>query len=120
MMVGLDKDFWKGVARAVAYYAIGAGLVWGTYLLFGWEYAHAPAAHHMVGLLVLVIGAVLLIRRLIGLFVDPKNRQSKGSLLIHAIAVVSFILFFKLLILNGALKRDTGEPLVSATVTLHK
>jgi hypothetical protein len=104
-----NQDFLIGIARGVAYYTVGAVLVFITYLAFGWQYAHAPAAHHMVGLLVLVIGAVLLIRRLIGLLTEPQNMRNKGALLMHAIAVVSFILFFKLIILNGAVKRDTGE-----------
>lgn len=115
-----NQDFWKGIARGLAYYAAGAGLVFVTYLAFGWEYAHTPAAYHLVGLLVLVIGAVLLIRRLIGLFAEPQNARSKGDLLVHAVAVVGFILFFRLLILNGAIKRDTGDLLASETLTVNK
>ncbi|WP_299705465.1 hypothetical protein [uncultured Pontibacter sp.] len=116
----IEKQFATGIARGLAYYAGGFALVWVTYLLFGWEYAHAPAAHHLVGLLVLVIGAVLLIRRLIGVFVKPSDTHNKGALLVHAIAVVSFILFFKLIILNGAIKRDTGEPMASETFIIDK
>lgn len=117
-MLGFSKDFWKGIGRGVAYYTIGAGVVFITYLAFGWEYAHAPAAYHLVGLLVLVIGAVLLIRRFIGLFTEPQNMRNKGALSIHAIAVFSFILFFKLIILNGAIKRDTGDILSSDNITI--
>ncbi|MCP2042641.1 hypothetical protein [Pontibacter sp. HSC-36F09] len=113
----IEKQFVTGIARGLAYYAGGVVLVWITYLLFGWEYAHAPGAHHMVGLLVLVIGAVLLIRRLIGVLAAPGDPHNKGALLVHALAVVGFILFFKLFILNGALKRDTGDPATSKTTT---
>lgn len=116
----IEKQFVTGIARGLAYYAGGAALVWLTYLLFGWEYAHAPGAHHMVGLLVLVVGAVLLIRRLIAVLATPADPHNKGALLVHALAVVGFILFFKLFILNGALKRDTGDPIASETLTLHK
>jgi membrane-bound ClpP family serine protease len=109
----IEKHFLAGIARGLAYYAGGFALVWITYLIFGWEYTHAPGLHHMVGLLVLVIGAILLIRRLIEVITNPRNNRNKGALLIHGIAVVSFILFFKLIILNGAIKRDTGEPIAS-------
>ncbi|MBX0333955.1 hypothetical protein K3G39_11980 [Pontibacter sp. HSC-14F20] len=114
----IEKQFVTGLARGLLYYACGAALVWLTYLLFGWEYAHAPAAYHLVGLLVLVVGAVLLIRRLISLFTKPADRYNKGVLLVHTVAVVGFILFFKLIILNGALKRDTGDTVASEILTL--
>ncbi|MDO6389241.1 hypothetical protein Q4E40_03810 [Pontibacter sp. BT731] len=116
----LEKRFVAGIARGLAYYAGGGALVWLTFLLFGWEYAHAPGAHHMMGLLVLVIGAVLLIRRLIGVLATPADMHNKGALLVHALAVVGFILFFKLIILNGALKRDTGDPIASEALTLDR
>lgn len=112
-MFGLKKDFGIGAFRAVVYYIMGFTFVWVTFLVFGWEYMHTPGLHHLVGLLVLVIGAILLIRRLIEVFTNPQNNRNKGSLLVHAIAVVSFIFFFKLIILNGAIKRDTGEPFAS-------
>ena len=115
-----NQDFWKGIARGLAYYTVGAGLVFVTYLTFGWEYAHTPAAYHLVGLLVLVIGASLLIRRFIGLFTEPQNARNKGDLLVHAVAVVGFILFFRLFILNGAIKRDTGDLLASETPTVDR
>ncbi|PVY44077.1 hypothetical protein [Pontibacter virosus] len=116
-----EKKFIAGIARGLAYYAGGTALVWLTYLLFGWEYAHAPAAYHLVGLLVLVIGAVLLIRRLISVFTTPADAHNKGALLVHTLAVVGFILFFKLIILNGALKRDTGDFETSEALSLdHK
>jgi cytochrome b561 len=108
-----NQDFLTGIARGIAFYVIGCALVWLTFLAFGWEYAHAPGLHHMVGLLVLVIGALLLIWRLISLFAEPQNMRNKGVLLVHGVAVASFILFFKLIILNGAIKRDTGEPIAS-------
>ncbi|PKV66902.1 hypothetical protein [Pontibacter ramchanderi] len=116
----IEKKFAAGIARGLAYYAGGTALVWLTYLLFGWEYAHAPAAYHLVALLVLVIGAVLLIRRLITVFASPTDRYNKGALLVHVMAVVGFILFFKLIILNGALKRDTGDPIASEALTHHQ
>lgn len=113
----IEKRFVAGIARGLAYYAGGCALVWLTYLLFGWEYAHAPGAHHLMGLLVIVVGAVRLIRRLIGMLTTPADLHNKGALLVHALAVVGFILFFKLVVLNGALKRDTGDPVVSETHT---
>lgn len=116
-MFGFNWDFGIGVLRAVTYYTIGFAIVWATYLVFGWEYVHAPGLHHLVGLLVLVIGAILLIRRLMELFTNSGNSRNKGALLVHAVAVVVFILFFKLIILNGAIKRDTGEPLTSGKLT---
>jgi membrane-bound ClpP family serine protease len=81
---------------------------------------HAPGLHHLVGLLVLVIGAILLIRRLIELFTDSGNSRNKGALLIHAVAVIVFILFFKLIILNGAIKRDTGDLATSGTLAIDR
>jgi membrane-bound ClpP family serine protease len=117
-MFGFNRDFGIGVLKAVAYYTVGSAFVWVTYLVFGWEYMHAPGLHHLVGLLVLVIGAILLIRRLIEMFTNSGNSRNKGALLIHAIAVIVFILFFKLIILNGAIKRDTGEPLTSGKLTV--
>lgn len=115
-----DKNLATGIARGLAYYGIGFLLVWGTYLVFGWEYVHAPGLHHMVGLLVLVIGAVMLIRRIIGAFSEPRNSRNTGTMLVHAFAILSFILYFKLDILHGAIKRDTGDPLPAETLTLDR
>ena len=115
----IEKQFVAGIARGLAYYAGGCALVWLTYLVFGWEYAHAPGAHHLVGLLVMVIGAARLIRRLIGVLATPADLHNKGALLVHVLAVLGFILFFRLIILNGALKRDTGDPVVSEVRAPH-
>ncbi|SIQ60729.1 hypothetical protein [Pontibacter lucknowensis] len=114
----IKNNLIAGIVRGLAYYAGGFALVWLTYLVFGWEYAHAPGLHHLVGLLVLVVGALMLIRRIIIVFAIPADTHNKGALLVHAVAVVSFIFFFKLIILNGAIKRDTGDLEISEALTL--
>ncbi len=115
-----DKNLATGIARGLTYYGIGTLLVWVTYLVFGWEYIHAPGLHHMVGLLVLIIGAVMLIRRIIGAFSESRNSRNTGTMLVHALALLSFIFYLKLDMLHGAIKRDTGDPLPAETVTADR
>ncbi len=60
----------------------------------------------------------MLIRRIIIVFAIPADTHNKGALLVHTVAVVSFIFFIKLIILNGAIKRDTGDLEASETLSL--
>lgn len=99
----MEKEFIKGGLRAAAYYAIGFAIAWATYLFFGWEYIHAPGIHHLIGLLVLIIGVVLLIRRLVEFFKNSTNSLNKGALLIHFIVIGGFGIYFWI-ILNEASK----------------
>jgi hypothetical protein len=100
----LKKEFVKGVLRAIAYYIIGFAIAWAAYIIFGWEYVHAPGIHHLIGLLVLVVGAILLIRRLIRLFKDSSDNLNKGSLLTHLLVVGGFVIYF------GVILKEVNEP----------
>jgi hypothetical protein len=99
----LEKEFIKGGLRAAANYVIGFAIAWAAYLIFGWEYIHAPGIHHLIGLLVLIIGVFLLIRRLVGFFKNSSNSLNKGALLIHFVVIGGFGIYF-LIFLNEVRK----------------
>ncbi|MER2996696.1 hypothetical protein [Pontibacter populi] len=103
----MEKEFIKGGLRAAAYYVIGFAIAWAAYLIFGWEYIHAPGIHHLIGLLVLIIGVFLLIRRLVEFFKNSANSSNKGALLIHFVVIGGFGIYF-LIILNEV--RKPYEP----------
>ncbi|WP_439881356.1 hypothetical protein ACSX1A_19775 [Pontibacter sp. MBLB2868] len=99
----MGKEFLKGGLRAAAYYAIGFAIAWAAYLIIGWEYIHAPGIHHLIGFLVLVIGVILLIRRIVEFFKNSADKFNKGALLAHFVVIGGFAVYFWF-ILNEASK----------------
>jgi len=85
----------KGILKGLVYYAAGALLSWITWLVFGWEYKHAPGFHHLVGLLFLLGGAAWFVYYLILLVVGLKHRVNIGAFAMHALVVLCVVgLFF--------------------------
>ncbi|RDV11858.1 hypothetical protein DXT99_23420 [Pontibacter diazotrophicus] len=118
----MEKEFLIGGLRAAAYYAIGFAIAWAAYLIFGWEYVHAPGIHHLIGFLVLVVGTILLIRRLIRLFNDSSDNSNKGSLLTHLLVVGGFVIYFGVILkeVNEPVETDLETLAESETLTLDK
>ena len=83
----------KGLVFTISYYLIGLLISYIVYLVFGWEYIHAPGFHHLTFILFLIggliwgfINAILLFKR--------KEQFYKESLIVHSIIFGVLIIWF--------------------------
>lgn len=74
----------KGLVFTLSYYLIGLLISYIVYLIFGWEYIHAPGFHHLTFILFLIGGLVWSFIDIILLF-KRKKRFYKESLIVHSI-----------------------------------
>lgn len=97
----LKSKFVKGLMKGLLYYASGSILVYVVYLIFGWEYIHAPGFHHIIGFLFFVGGVVFLLRNLVFLVAGKREKIDFGFLLINVITLASVIIYFSVDIRNS-------------------
>ncbi len=103
----------KGVLKTLLFYAIGFGIAGISYLTIGHPYIHAPAIHHIIIFLTLVIGIIgTLISLLLYLF-KTKTPLLKGILITNSIIITACFLFIVLLV---QLYKREDKPIVSEQV----
>jgi hypothetical protein len=83
----------KGVLNRLLFYGGGFILAYTVYLIFGWDYIHAPGFHHIIGLLFLVGGVVFLLRDLVFLVAGKRDKVDFGFLLINGIILASILVY---------------------------
>jgi hypothetical protein len=91
--VKLKSKFIKGVLNGLLYYGGGFMLAYTAYLIFGWEYIHAPGFHHIIGFLFLVGGVVFLLRDLVFLVAGKRDKVDFGFLLVNGIVLSAIIIY---------------------------
>ena len=89
----MKSIYLKGILKGLFYYLVGFLLAWVSYLVFGWEYIHAPGLHHLIGFLFLVGGVVYILFYIILMFLGQRSKVNFGFFLIHLIAISSFIIY---------------------------
>jgi hypothetical protein len=83
----------KGYIFTISYYLIGLISSYIVYLIFGWEYIHAPGFHHLTFLLFIIGGIVWSIIDIIQLF-RKKGSFYKESIIVHLVLFTGLILWF--------------------------
>lgn len=83
----------KGFVFTILYYLISFLISYVIYLIFGWEYIHAPGFHHLTFLLFLIGGLLWSIFNII-LFFKRKDLFYKESLIVHSIIFGGLIIWF--------------------------
>jgi hypothetical protein len=76
------------------FYGIGTIIALVAYGLFGGGYAHAPGLHHLIILLMLVVGTIWLISNLFHI-IRRSERFHQGNMIVHLIIAVAFISYLK-------------------------
>lgn len=89
----MKPDFTKGLIKGIAYYVIGFISAYITYLLFGWEYKHAPALYHLVAGAFLLVGAVWSFYYFVLLLTGFRAKVNFGLLTVHITVILSLILY---------------------------
>jgi hypothetical protein len=82
----------KGLVFTLSYYLIGLLISYIVYLIFGWEYIHAPGFHHLTFILFLIGGLIWSFIDIIQLF-RRKKRFYKESLIVHSIILGVLIIW---------------------------
>jgi len=83
----------KGYIFTILYYLSALIVSYIVFLIFGWEYIHAPGFHHLTFLLFLIGGMVWSIFNIIQLF-RRKGSFYKESLIVHVIIFTGLIIWF--------------------------
>ena len=83
----------KGIIKGLLYYGVGFLLAWVCYLIFGWEYIHAPGLHHLIGFLFLVGGLVFCLYYLILIVTRQREKVNYGFFLVHLTTLSSIIAY---------------------------
>lgn len=89
----MKNNFTKGVFKGLVYYAIGFVVAWVTYIIFGWDYKHAPGLHHLVALLFLLGGAGWTLYYFVLILTGLKSKVNFGVLAVHIVMVLIVVLF---------------------------
>jgi hypothetical protein len=82
----------KGYFYTIIYYLFGFLLSYIIYLIFGWEYMHAPGLHHLTFILFLIGGIIWSLFDLI-LLIRKKAKFYKESLIVHSTIMVALIIW---------------------------
>jgi hypothetical protein len=113
----LKSKFNKGVLNALLYYCGGLILAYTVYLIFGWQYMHAPGWHHIIGFLFLVGGGVFLVRDIIFLVFGKRDKVDFGFLLINGIVLAAIIIYVIIDIARDNVAEYKQEPKDIITIT---
>jgi divalent metal cation (Fe/Co/Zn/Cd) transporter len=90
----LKTNFTKGLLKGFAYYAIGFVIASLTYLLFGWNYKHAPGLHHIVAFLFLLGGAGWILYYFFLIFSGQNSKVNFAVFAVHLVVILAVILYF--------------------------
>jgi len=90
----LTTQFSKGLIRAAIYYAVALALTLLTYQIWGYTYIHGPGLHHLMGLLALVGGAIWIVKGLVRLLLNKRDKQNLGALIVNVVVVASVVTYF--------------------------
>jgi hypothetical protein len=82
----------KGYLFTLSYYILALIVSYIVFLIFGWEYIHAPGFHHLTFLLFLIGGIVWSIINIIQLF-RKKGSFYKESLIVHLVLFIGLIIW---------------------------
>lgn len=88
----------KGVLKALGYYVAGLVLACTSYLIVGYEYAHAPGLHHILVFLTFVGGLVWMIAAIARYASGYRSKSLKGMILTTTFMSVGFALLMLYLI----------------------
>ena len=116
-------NFVLGLLKTIAYYLGGFILAWLTYLVFGWEYIHAPGLHHFIVFLFLLGGAAWLIYSVWLLLVGKKERINYGTLTVHLLTIISVIVYIAFSVRRenkNSFQPDPRDVLIIDTDTANK
>jgi len=116
-------NFTTGLLKTLAYYLGGFILARVTYLIFGWEYIHAPGLHHVIGFLFLLGGAAWLIYSIWLLLVGKKERINYGAVTVHLIAIIAVVGFIAFTVKQEnkkSIQTDPSEILIIDTKSPDK
>jgi hypothetical protein len=114
----LKTNFIKGIFKGLLYYAIGFILAWLTYLIFGWEYKHAPGLHHIIGILFLLGGAGWTLYNFVLLMTGLKSKVNFGILTIHITTIFAVVLFIAISISTDDVTETKTDP--KSIITINK
>ena len=89
----LKTKFTKGLFKGLLYYAIGFVIAWLTYLIFGWDYKHAPGLHHIVAFLFLLGGAGWTLYYFVLTLTGLKSKVNFGLFAIHVLIILTVVLY---------------------------
>lgn len=90
----LKTNFIKGIIKGLVYYAIGFVTAWLAYIIFGWNYKHAPGIHHIVALLFLLGGAGWALYYFVQTLTGLKSKVNFGVFVVHIVVILTVVLYF--------------------------
>lgn len=89
----LKNNFTKGILKGLAYYAIAFVTAWLTYIIFGWDYKHAPGLHHIVAFLFLLGGAGYTFYYFVLILTGLKSKVNLGLFAVHIVIILTVVLY---------------------------
>jgi hypothetical protein len=81
----------KGILIVIAFYALGLGLTWLTYEVFGAGYKHGPGPYILVPFLSLLIGLFWTGSTIFNYYFKKKTAQRKGVIYANSVVLIIFI-----------------------------
>lgn len=114
----LKTKFLNGLLKGLLYYALGFLATWLTYIIFGWDYKHAPGLHHIVGLLFLLGGAGWTFYYFILTLTGLKSRVNFGVLAVHVIILLTVVLYVVIDIRSEKVTEYKSNP--ADIITINK
>lgn len=114
----MKTKFTNGLLKGLLYYALGFVAAWLTYIIFGWEYKHAPGLHHIVGLLFLLGGAGWTFYYFILALSGLKSRVNLGVLAVHVIILLAVVLYVVIDIRSEKVMEYKSNP--ADIITINK
>jgi hypothetical protein len=114
----LKNNFTKGIFKGLTYYVIGFLAAWVTYIIFGWDYKHAPGLHHVIALLFLLGGAGWTLYYFILTLTGLKSKVNFGLLTVHIVIILIVVLYLVIDIRSEDVAKYETDP--ADIITIRK
>ena len=114
----LKPKFTKGLIKGLLYYGVGFIAAWLTYIIFGWDYKHAPGLHHIVALLFLLGGVGLTLYYLILTLTGLKSKVNIGVFAVHVVMILIVVLYIVIDIKSEKVTKYKSDP--ADIITINK
>lgn len=104
----------KGIVVTIVYYLFALLISYIVYLIFGWEYIHAPGFHHLTFILFLFGGLIWWIINII-LFFIKKRVFYKQSMISHSVVFAGLISSILLIVKTAEPTNDENMSAMTLT-----
>ena len=99
---------------------MGAAAAWITYIIFGWDYMHAPGFHHFVAVLFLLGGAGWTLYYIVLILTGLESKVNFGLLTVHGITISTVILCLFISIRSEDVNEIKTDPADIITISKNQ